>query len=80
MELWLVLLPALVMSALMIMSHTYLGLHVLARGIIFVDLALAQVVALGVSIAFLLGEDPHGLGAQLYAIAATLIEIGRAHV
>jgi zinc/manganese transport system permease protein len=73
MEAWLILLPAFAMSALMIFSHTYLGLHVLARGIIFVDLALAQVAALGVSMAFLLGEDPHGLSAQLYAFTATLI-------
>lgn len=72
MEPWLILLPAFAMSALMIFSHTYLGLHVLARGIIFVDLALAQVAALGISLAFLLGEDPHGLSAQLYAFAATL--------
>ncbi len=72
MEPWLILLPALVMSALMILTHTYLGLHVLARGIIFVDLALAQVAALGMSLAFLMGEEPHGLTAQLYAFAATL--------
>jgi len=72
MEPWLILLPAFVMSALMILSHTYLGLHVLARGIIFVDLALAQVAALGVSFAFLLGEEPHGVNAQLYAFGATL--------
>jgi len=73
MDVWLILLPAFVMSALMIISHTYLGLHVLARGIIFVDLALAQVAALGVSLAFLLGEERHGLTAQLYAFAATLL-------
>jgi len=72
MEAWLILLPAFAMSALMIVSHTYLGLHVLARGIIFVDLALAQVAALGVSVAFLLGEESHGVNAQLYAFAATL--------
>jgi len=72
MEAWLILLPAFVMSALMIMTHTYLGLHVLSRGIIFVDLALAQVAALGMSFAFLLGVEPHGLTAQLYAFAATL--------
>lgn len=72
MDPWLILLPAFVMSALMILTHTYLGLHVLARGIIFVDLALAQVAALGASLAFLLGEEPHGLNAQLYAFGATL--------
>ena len=72
MEQALILLPAFVISALMIFSHTYLGLHVLARGIIFVDLALAQVAALGISFAFLLGEEPHGIMAQLYAFIATL--------
>jgi zinc/manganese transport system permease protein len=72
MEPWLILLPAFAMSALMILTHTYLGLHVLARGIIFVDLALAQVAALGMSLAFLAGEEPHGLNAQLYAFGATL--------
>ena len=54
MDAWQILLPAFVMSALMIITHTYLGLHVLARGIIFVDLALAQIAALGISIGFLL--------------------------
>lgn len=68
-----ILLPALALTALMIVTHTYLGLHVLARGIIFVDLALAQVAALGVSIAFLFGEDAHGVGGQLSAFAATFL-------
>lgn len=73
MDAWLILLPASVMLLLMILSHTYLGLHVLARGIIFVDLALAQVAALGMSIAFLLGEEAHGFTSQLYAFGATLL-------
>lgn len=73
MEAWLILLPAFTLSALMIYTHTYLGLHVLARGIIFVDLALAQVAALGISIAFLLGEEGHGWHAQVYAFGATLL-------
>lgn len=71
MEPWMILLPAFVMSGLMTLTHTYLGLHVLARGIIFVDLALAQVAALGISLAFLLGEEAHGAAAQLYAFGAT---------
>ncbi|MBV1931227.1 MAG: metal ABC transporter permease [Porticoccaceae bacterium] len=73
MEAWLILLPAFALSILMIGTHTYLGLHVLARGIIFVDLALAQVAALGISFAFLLGQEVHGVMAQLYAFIATLI-------
>lgn len=72
-EAWQILFPAFVMIALMVVTHTYLGLHVLARGIIFVDLALAQIAALGASVAFLLGKDAHGSEAQVYAFGATLI-------
>lgn len=73
MEAWQILLPAFVMTLLMIITHAYLGLHVLQRGIIFVDLALAQIAGLGVSIAFLLGNDAHGIEAKVYAFIATLI-------
>lgn len=73
MDAWQILLPAFVMTALMIVTHTYLGLHVLARGIIFVDLALAQIAALGASVAFLFGKEAHGPEAQIYAFCATLI-------
>ena len=64
--------PAILMT-LMIVSHTYLGLHVLERGIIFVDLAVAQVAALGMSVAFLAGMDAHSLAAQGIALAATFV-------
>jgi zinc/manganese transport system permease protein len=43
--------------------HAYLGVHVVERGVIFVDLSLAQIAALGSTIAVLLpftGQDPHG--------------------
>ncbi len=73
MDAWQILFPAFVMSALMIITHTYLGLHVLERGIIFVDLALAQIAALGASVAFLLGHEAHGIEAQVFAFGATLI-------
>jgi zinc/manganese transport system permease protein len=66
-----ILLPAFVLSVLLLGTHAYFGLHVLARGIIFVDLALAQVAALGMSVAFLVGQDAHGHLAQVYALAAT---------
>jgi zinc/manganese transport system permease protein len=51
--------------------HAWLGLHVLARGVIFVDLALAQVAALGATIALLMGHTPQGAGAYGYALAFT---------
>lgn len=72
MDAWQILLPAFVMITLMVVTHTYLGLHVLARGIIFVDLALAQIAALGASVAFLLGKEAHGFEAQAFAFIATL--------
>jgi zinc/manganese transport system permease protein len=56
--------------------HVYLGLHVLARGVIFADLALAQVAALGVTVAVLAG---HGLGspaAYWYALAFAVVGAG----
>lgn len=68
-----ILLPAFVVCLLMLATHPYFGLHVLSRGIIFVDLALAQIAALGISIAFLLGEETHGYAAQVYAFSATLL-------
>ena len=44
--------------------HCYMGLHVVKRGVIFVDLALAQMAALGTAVALLLGPiidiHPHG--------------------
>jgi len=66
--LWAPLLACLVLTAI----HVYLGLHVLARGVIFVDLALAQVAALGVTIAFLAGHPIQSEAAYGYALVFTL--------
>ncbi|GIX07447.1 MAG: hypothetical protein KatS3mg115_1850 [Candidatus Poribacteria bacterium] len=52
--------------------HAYLGIHVLQRGIIFVDLALAQVAALGMAVAALLGLAPDGREAYLFALLFAL--------
>lgn len=52
--------------------HTYLGIHVLRRNIIFVDLALAQISALGATVAFMIGHAPQSAGAYGYALAFTL--------
>ena len=38
--------------------HAYLGVHVVERGVIFVDLALAQIAALGATIAILVRDSP----------------------
>lgn len=49
--------------------HAYFGLHVLARGIVFVDLSLAQVAALGITIAILAGHTVDSAAAYWYALA-----------
>lgn len=53
--------------------HAYLGLHVVERGVIFVDLSLAQVAALGATAALLAGYDLHGRGAYVFSLVFTLI-------
>ncbi len=66
--LWVPFLACLVLTGI----HVYLGLHVLARGVIFVDLALAQVAALGIAVAFLAGHPIQSDAAYWYALAFTL--------
>src|SRR5262245_65876559 len=51
--------------------HAYLGLHVLARGVIFVDLALAQVAALGMTTALLAGHAPASDATYYYGLVFT---------
>lgn len=53
--------------------HAYLGVHVVERGVIFVDLALAQIAALGATIAILIGMDPHARGAYWISLAFTFL-------
>jgi zinc/manganese transport system permease protein len=48
--------------------HAYFGLHVLARGVIFVDLSLAQVAALGLTVAIVAGHSVHSEPAYWYAL------------
>lgn len=65
--LWWPLLACLLLTGI----HAYLGLHVLARGVIFVDLALAQVAALGMTAALLAGHAPQSTAAYLWALGFT---------
>jgi zinc/manganese transport system permease protein len=56
--------------------HAYLGVHVVERGVIFVDLSLAQIAALGATVAMLLpmtGEDPHGPGVYWISLLFTFL-------
>jgi zinc/manganese transport system permease protein len=56
--------------------HAYLGVHVVERGVIFVDLALAQIAALGATIAILAGMDPHGAEAYWISLGFTFLGAG----
>jgi len=56
--------------------HAYLGVHVVERGVIFVDLALAQIAALGATIAILVGVNPHGRGAYFLSLGFTFLGAG----
>ncbi len=56
--------------------HAYLGLHVVERGVIFVDLSLAQVAALGSAVALLAGYDPHAHAAYFFSLGFTLLGAG----
>ena len=53
--------------------HTYLGIHVLKRRVIFVDLALAQIAALGTTVGFLFGIMPETAGALIFSMAFTFL-------
>src|SRR5207244_12428006 len=70
------LLPPFVASLILTVIHAYLGVHVVERGVIFVDLSLAQIAALGATIAILLpisGGDPHAPVVYWVSLAFTFI-------
>lgn len=53
--------------------HTYLGIHVLKRRVIFVDLALAQIAALGTTVGFVFGIMPETNAALVFSMAFTFV-------
>ena len=75
------LLPFLLMpflaSLILTGIHAYLGVHVVERGVIFVDLALAQIAALGGTVAILMGMDPHGGSTYWVSLAFTFLGAAR---
>ena len=68
--------PAMVAGLIVLSTHVPLGRQVLARGIIFIDLAIAQIAALGVIAAQYMGVDEHGFGVQIAAAVAALAGAG----
>jgi zinc/manganese transport system permease protein len=78
------LLPAFVASLILTGIHAYLGVHVVERGVIFVDLSLAQIAALGTTVAYLMGNDLHSPTAYFYSlgftfVGAAIFSFSRAH-
>lgn len=70
-DLFQIMLRPLVACLVLTGIHCYLGIHVVERKVIFVDLALAQIAALGVTIAFLFGYDLEGPETYWFSLAAT---------
>lgn len=68
-----ILLPAFVASLILTGIHAYLGVHVVERGVIFVDLSLAQIAALGTTVAYLAGYDLHDTAAYLFSLSFTFL-------
>jgi zinc/manganese transport system permease protein len=64
--------PAFFAGLLVLATHVPLGQQVLARGIVFIDLAIAQIAGLGVIAADALGWEPRGFGVQIAAVGAAL--------
>jgi zinc/manganese transport system permease protein len=69
-SLWL---APLVACMVIVAVHSYLGLHVLAREVIFVDLSLAQVAALGSTVAIFTGAEPDSARSFLFALGFTTV-------
>ena len=76
MEIFLFLLAPFVASLILTGIHAYLGVHVVERGVIFVDLALAQIAALGATVAIVAGMDPHGRSSYWISLGFTFLGAG----
>jgi len=68
-----ILFPAFLAGLLVLATHVPMGQQVLSRGIVFIDLAIAQVAGLGVTAADAFGFEPEGWRVQAAAVTAALI-------
>ncbi len=68
-----ILLPAIFAGMLVVMTHVPLGIQVLGRGIIFIDLAIAQIAGSGVILANMLGFEGTSWGTEVIAINSALL-------
>jgi len=65
--------PAFFECLVLVGIHSYLGIHVIKRKVIFVDLALAQIAALGTTVGFLFGILPGSTGAYWFSLGFTFV-------
>src|SRR5436309_9674537 len=65
--------PSFLVAVCLVGIHVYFGIQVLARNVIFVDLALAQIAALGATVAFMLGHPAQSPATYGYSLAFTLL-------
>src|SRR5207344_1997087 len=65
--------PSFLVAVCLVGIHAYFGIQVLARNVIFVDLALAQIAALGATVAFMLGHPAQSLATYGYSLTFTLL-------
>ncbi|HRH29455.1 MAG TPA: metal ABC transporter permease [Aquabacterium sp.] len=70
---WSIVGPAWLAGLLVLATHVPLGLQVLRKGIVFIDLAIAQIAGLGVIAAGTLGFEPQGWAVQASAVSAALL-------
>ncbi len=67
------LLAPFIASLILTGIHAYLGVHVVERGVIFVDLSLAQIAALGTTIAVMSGLEPHSEASYVISLLFTFL-------
>ncbi|HEX5127325.1 MAG TPA: metal ABC transporter permease [Rhodocyclaceae bacterium] len=65
--------PALAAGLLVLATHVPLGMQVLDRGIVFIDLAIAQIAGIGVIAADVMGWEAQGWAVQIAAVSAALL-------
>lgn len=65
--------PPFLVAFCLVGIHAYFGIQVLTRNIVFVDLALAQIAALGATVAFMLGHPALGAATYGYSLGFTLL-------
>jgi len=65
--------PSFLVAVCLVGIHAYFGIQVLSRNVIFVDLALAQIAALGATVAFMLGHPAQSLATYGYSLTFTLL-------